>query len=219
MFSASFSRLSRQSEPARGSSPRSAPGPCCRRHPLVAPHASARRPGAGLGHPGSPAARCSPGTAGGPPAAGLRGRRGAAGGARGPGGSRRLGPACPGPSGLRLPAPGFTAAVSQTSLRRKWVWIRRPRLVPANSARVLKFLSSCLKLLQLLVCCLSPDWNVAANRLHFTNGKLIRALDVRVYKYVKYFLIVVSKTGRESIISGVTNTLLTCSAAKSPGRR
>lgn len=110
-----------QAVPAARAGPRLVSAESCRALlPAPPPGRAARRGPAGrpvsLGRPQAPGQPRSPlrPRAGRrrPPATGLRGRRGAAGGPRGPGRSRRLGPACPGPSRLRLPARGFTAAVS-----------------------------------------------------------------------------------------------------------
>lgn len=57
------------------------------------------------------------------------------------------------------------------------------------------------------------DW------LHCANGEFISTLDSQVYKYVKSILIVFSKTGKESIFSDASNTLLTGPVARRPGEQ
>lgn len=58
-------------------------------------------------------------------------------------------------------------------------------------------------------CACCSGRNSAPTELRFTNGELISTLDSQVYKYVKSILIVFSRTGKESIFTDVTDTVLT----------
>ena len=61
--------------------------------------------------------------------------------------------------------------------------------------------------------------NAAVMGLCYADGQFISTLDGEVYKYVKSALIVFSKTGKESIFSDVSNTLLTGAVARGPESR
>lgn len=66
-------------------------------------------------------------------------------------------------------------------------------------------------------CC--SGRNTASTGLCLTNGELIGTLDSQVYKYVKSILIVFSKTGKESIFSDMTSTVLTGAVGRRPAGR